>query len=271
MAMLPLHDTMKKILEKDNYLSEMLAEIKKPKDSHNFTNIVQSSLWKKKCELYPEKVLIPYFLFIDDLELNNPLGSHASKDSIFIYEDVAADAVKRLRYENVDASELNELWQLSSSSRLEKIVNDCLSLSDIFKLWPEYKKPTGYRLIDLDFKHLYSSANDILDIFEPKMKKLYDFFSKPNTLKDSNCSVLLKKLTDDVVAKGDTSYIFTTLWCLHEYLFPTGRVVQKDNTGKKITRRFTIKDSQESVCFVGQSVQQLEQFISFQKSRNLNI
>ncbi|XP_037931097.1 uncharacterized protein LOC119665909 [Teleopsis dalmanni] len=188
-----------------------------------------------------------------------------------IYEDVAADAVKRLRYENVDASELNELWQLSSSSRLEKIVNDCLSLSDIFKLWPEYKKPTGYRLIDLDFKHLYSSANDILDIFEPKMKKLYDFFSKPNTLKDSNCSVLLKKLTDDVVAKGDTSYIFTTLWCLHEYLFPTGRVVQKDNTGKKITRRFTIKDSQELVCFVGQSVQQLEQFISFQKSRNLNI
>ncbi|XP_037931098.1 uncharacterized protein LOC119665910 [Teleopsis dalmanni] len=82
MAMLPLHDTMKKILEKDNYLSEMLAEIKKLKDSHNFTNIVQSSLWKKKCELYPEKVLIPYFLFIDDLELNNPLGSHASKDSI---------------------------------------------------------------------------------------------------------------------------------------------------------------------------------------------
>ncbi|XP_037957597.1 uncharacterized protein LOC119687380 [Teleopsis dalmanni] len=64
-----------------------------------------------------------------------------------IYEDVAADAVKRLRYENVDASELNELWQLSSSSRLEKIVNDCLSLSDIFKLWPEYKKPMGYRLV----------------------------------------------------------------------------------------------------------------------------
>ncbi|XP_037937331.1 uncharacterized protein LOC119670946 [Teleopsis dalmanni] len=227
MAMLPLHDTMKKILEKDNYLSEMLAEIKKLKDSHNFTNYffntsramtlkISYKLEQQILLMFPTEKLEYYrcdrrgkiysrFCYLRQSLKNIEKKQSAPEShdgSKVIYEDVAADAVKRLRYENVDASELNELWQLSSSSRLEKIVNDCLSLSDIFKLWPEYKKPTGYRLIDLDFKHLYSSANDILDIFEPKMKKLYDFFSKPNTLKDSNCSVLLKKLTDDVVAKG---------------------------------------------------------------------
>jgi len=36
----------------------------------------------KKISQYEEKIAIPYFLFIDDFEINNPLGSHANFQSI---------------------------------------------------------------------------------------------------------------------------------------------------------------------------------------------
>lgn len=45
-------------------------------------NFVQGSLWKSKVQLYPGKILIPYFIYIDDFELNNPLGTHTKVHSI---------------------------------------------------------------------------------------------------------------------------------------------------------------------------------------------
>lgn len=33
---------------------------------------------EKKREMYPDKTLIPYLLYCDEVEINNPLGSHSS-------------------------------------------------------------------------------------------------------------------------------------------------------------------------------------------------
>ena len=43
----------------------------------SFNNFINGKLWKKKCSSYNlnDKV-IPYFIFINDFETNNPLGSH---------------------------------------------------------------------------------------------------------------------------------------------------------------------------------------------------
>lgn len=70
---------------------------------------------------------------------------------------------------------------------------------------------------------------------------------------------------------GETSYVFKTLWCCHGYLYPTSKVVTKTNSGKKDTSRFTMKDSQESFIFVGQTLQQLEDHIDHLKKRKENI
>ena len=39
-------------------------------------NIVHGPLWKKKIEAYPNKIVIPSFVYSGDYENNNPLGSH---------------------------------------------------------------------------------------------------------------------------------------------------------------------------------------------------
>jgi len=43
------------------------------------TNLVQGELWKEKIKLYPGKNVIPYILYVDDFEINNPLGSNFFK------------------------------------------------------------------------------------------------------------------------------------------------------------------------------------------------
>jgi len=35
-------------------------------------------LWKHKISQHSDKIIIPYFLYFDDFEINNPLGSHSS-------------------------------------------------------------------------------------------------------------------------------------------------------------------------------------------------
>lgn len=48
------------------------------------------------------------------------------------------------------------------------------------------------------------------------------------------------------------------IWALHGYFVPTTKIIKKDVTGKKATAKFTIKDAQESVIFVGASLQEIE-------------
>lgn len=61
----------------------MLETINKlERDSSNISNFIQGELWQTKKKLYPDKILIPYLLFFDDAEINNPLGSHANIHSI---------------------------------------------------------------------------------------------------------------------------------------------------------------------------------------------
>jgi len=48
----------------------------------SISNFVQGKLWKEKVSRYEGKIVLPYFLYVDDFEINNPLGSHATFQSI---------------------------------------------------------------------------------------------------------------------------------------------------------------------------------------------
>jgi len=79
-ALLPLKLQFKKYFEHGHNFQNQLNKLKKLQLSseNNITNFVQGKLWKLKiCNHSSDKILIPYFLYIDDAEINNPLGSHA--------------------------------------------------------------------------------------------------------------------------------------------------------------------------------------------------
>jgi len=42
----------------------------------------QSKVWKEKCRNDIDKIIIPFFLYFDEYETNNPLGAHAGKKKI---------------------------------------------------------------------------------------------------------------------------------------------------------------------------------------------
>lgn len=81
-SIMPLEFQFQKIFEQDNYLDDVLKQIKETESSPNFVNFVQGDLWQQKKSLYPRDILIPYFLYADDFGINNPIGSKSNKHSV---------------------------------------------------------------------------------------------------------------------------------------------------------------------------------------------
>jgi len=52
-------------------------------DEHcTLSNFIQGSLWKAKIFSHQSQIVMPFFLYIDDFEINNPLGSKSRCHSI---------------------------------------------------------------------------------------------------------------------------------------------------------------------------------------------
>ncbi|XP_050535222.1 uncharacterized protein LOC126902220 [Daktulosphaira vitifoliae] len=54
----------------------------KTNNTDKISNFIQGKLWKQKIVPYEGKIVFPFFLYVDDLEINNPLGSHSKFQSI---------------------------------------------------------------------------------------------------------------------------------------------------------------------------------------------
>uniref|UniRef100_A0A6P7H446 Uncharacterized protein LOC114344120 n=1 Tax=Diabrotica virgifera virgifera TaxID=50390 RepID=A0A6P7H446_DIAVI len=81
-VLMPLKFQFKTFFEKKGLLEKTLKHIEYLQGQTKLTNFIQGELWKSKVSMYPNKTLLPYFIYIDDFEINNPLGSHSSKHSI---------------------------------------------------------------------------------------------------------------------------------------------------------------------------------------------
>lgn len=80
--LLPLRTQMQMLFQHDNLLLDMLEYMDRLHKSSRYVNFIKGELWEKKSKMYPNKCLVPYFLYADDFEINNALGSHAGTHSI---------------------------------------------------------------------------------------------------------------------------------------------------------------------------------------------
>lgn len=75
---IPLRIVFKYFFELPNIFNVTVENIKKMKmSSSNICDFFQSPLWLHILNFYPNKMVLPVFLFYDDFEINNPLGSHS--------------------------------------------------------------------------------------------------------------------------------------------------------------------------------------------------
>ncbi|KAK5638762.1 hypothetical protein RI129_013057 [Pyrocoelia pectoralis] len=81
-ALMPLQFQFQKFFQLPNILDDTIKNMKNLSEKSTTQNIVNGEVWKEKRGSFENKMLIPYILYFDDFEINNPLGSHAGSQSI---------------------------------------------------------------------------------------------------------------------------------------------------------------------------------------------
>lgn len=75
---IPIETVLKKFLELPNVLHSILSYIAKENSCNNISSIFNTSLWKFLTSKYDKnRIILPLYIFFDDFETGNPLGTHA--------------------------------------------------------------------------------------------------------------------------------------------------------------------------------------------------
>lgn len=75
---IPIQKVLTNFFHLPNVLKDTLNYIEKLENEHEITNIIQTDFWKTKIEIISDKdIIFPIFIYFDDFECGNPLGSHA--------------------------------------------------------------------------------------------------------------------------------------------------------------------------------------------------
>lgn len=87
-VLLPISFQFRKCFEKNDQLLHTIKEMEIiSSNSEQFSHFIQGSLWRDKSNSFvnQNKILIPFCLYIDDAEINNPLGSHCDPVTFVYY------------------------------------------------------------------------------------------------------------------------------------------------------------------------------------------
>lgn len=96
-VLMPLRFQFTKVFEQNDLLLRVMKEIlaiSNYDQDHKFCNFLQGKLWKIKTEAFSGKIAIPFFIYIDDVEINNPLGSHTDAMTMIYYSFPIFNATK---------------------------------------------------------------------------------------------------------------------------------------------------------------------------------
>lgn len=98
----PIIYQIKTFFELPNILTDVRKHMEKLQESTSLTNFIQGDLWKSKTSNFKDKIVIPYFLYYDDVEVNDPLGSHTGVQSIasfyYSFPVLSLEMLSKLEY-----------------------------------------------------------------------------------------------------------------------------------------------------------------------------
>lgn len=77
-VLFPIKFHIKKFFEIPGMYEEFRKTMDIINNSRSLNHFCNGKIWKNKVKKYTDKFVIPYFLYFDDFEVNNPLGSHSS-------------------------------------------------------------------------------------------------------------------------------------------------------------------------------------------------
>lgn len=99
--LLPIKFQLQKYFELPGALDAILNNYNSMKQINEYSNFVNGDLWKNKILTYKDKIVIPYFLYFDDFEINKPLSSHSSSILRVYYSFPSAPHFLRSNLNNI--------------------------------------------------------------------------------------------------------------------------------------------------------------------------
>ncbi|KAF5308928.1 hypothetical protein FQR65_LT00010 [Abscondita terminalis] len=182
-------------------------------------------------------------------------------EKVFEPEEDAAICLRSLTFDNLSAEEMDCTWKAFVNYRMDDI-KKCATTEEILKKWPFYKAPTGFRLIDMDFQFAYKNGDGLLEKWPTCRDKIIQFLLANVT--EKSCRILIQKTKKDENLNEDVINANTML-ALHGYFIPTSKIVIKDESGRNVTTKYTIKDSQDSFIYRAKSLQEFEDYLDHLK------
>lgn len=83
MTLMPIRFMLKKIFQLPRVYEKIQAHTDTIRGDGKLNHFINGRLWKKKLESFSEgQIVIPYFLYVDGAQVNNPLGPHCSDGSL---------------------------------------------------------------------------------------------------------------------------------------------------------------------------------------------
>lgn len=85
MMLMPINFMLKKFFKLPKVYEKIEAHTKKIRESQKLNHFINEKVWKKKLENFgSDDNVIPYFLYVDGAQTNNPLGPHCTKGIILL-------------------------------------------------------------------------------------------------------------------------------------------------------------------------------------------
>ncbi|XP_055920718.1 uncharacterized protein LOC129952246 [Eupeodes corollae] len=169
-------------------------------------------------------------------------------------EEDAEKYILLLKNGKLSDEQFETAWKSCAKFRINEIRKYPLLL--VLSKWPQYKLPHGYKYIALDFKYLEPKWNSLVNNWDAMSEKLFTFLTTGQTIKTNEIKSVLSNISTINSKDGRDAAL---MWCLHGYLKPTNIIVSKINDkGKKTLSKISIKDSQDSFVYVGESMHDIE-------------
>jgi len=210
---MPIQFQFKSYFELNDNLHKTLTEYERLMNSSNNTvlvHFVQGALWKDKIASYNNKIVIPYFLYADDFEVNNSLSSHSSCHSIcaIYYSFPLSDQSKLCNIFIAALLKSVDMKQFGNDLCLQTLIHELnkLEVDGIFILTKECLKNVYFVLGLLVGDNL--SLNSILEFSKSFSSNYFCRFYKEHksvTQKASEENVLLLRNSENYAEDINTN------------------------------------------------------------------
>ncbi|CAI6373153.1 unnamed protein product [Macrosiphum euphorbiae] len=125
--------------------------------------------------------------------------------------------------------EVESTWKKTTNFRLQYIKNK--NTASIFKKWIQLTQPMDYKLVEIDFCHIYPNFKNLSAKFEIKSSLLLNIFDE--RIKDNASKILLNQLKESSYSCENGKNL-TIFYLLHSLFIPTSKKKNYLRQRKKI-------------------------------------